>query len=262
MQEEQENDETENHIRVLSSQAGCVLAAQAHRRRRSFGRLRPGVGTFVRPRLIEEMGCPASDCFCGGSNYWGYSYWDGNAWQGYPVGAGSSTLNDGAVEGWRWGAWGSAMWPAKPVTAALSAMGTDTNSTALAAAGEPLSSAVITNGLAYLKTAQNADGGFTYDPASAWGTDSDANSTAWILQALLATGQDPASADWTEGANTPISYLLSLQLPDGSFEWQAGQGTNQLATVQAIPALLGRSFPLRMAQPASCLTFSLPVIRR
>jgi len=38
------------------------------------------------------------------------------------VGPGDSSLNDGAIEGWRWGEWGSAMWPARPVTAALQAL--------------------------------------------------------------------------------------------------------------------------------------------
>jgi hypothetical protein len=274
---------------------------------------------------IGDVGCPADNCFCGGSVFWGYKSWDGDAWQDYMVGAGDSVLGDGAVEGWRWGEWGSAMWPARPVTAAQQALnwlrprqsltdggyggdsgsaeallsigangyaasewrrqpdapslasywlgrapaysragaanagklavgmiatemclprntmqpsafysetsgiyaigagpqswailGTealsetvpanatrylkrlaqpnggwewgpgwdaDTNATALAlqaliATGEPLAPAVITQGLAYLKSAQNADGGFPHDPNSAWSTASDANSTA------------------------------------------------------------------------------------
>lgn len=71
---------------------------------------------------IEGVGCPADDCFCGGSAFWGYKFWDGAAWQDYLVGAGDSSLDDGAIEGWRWGEWGSAMWPVRPVTAALQAL--------------------------------------------------------------------------------------------------------------------------------------------
>lgn len=358
---------------------------------------------------IEGVGCPADNCFCGGSVFWGYKWWDGAAWQDYMVGAGDSVLDDGAVEGWRWGAWGSAMWPARPVTAALQALdwlrprqsptdggygsdggsaetllsigangyaaadwrrqsdapslagywvgragpysraggaqagklavgmvatdacwprpavhpssyysptsgiyaegagpqawailgtvalsqtvpseaiqylkslaqpnggwewgpgwGTDTNSTALAlqaliAVGEPATSAVITQGLAYLQTAQNADGGFPYDPVSPWGTASDANSTAYVIQALRAAGEDPTGPAWSKGANNPVTFLLGLQLADGSFAWQAGQGSNQLATQQAIPALLGRPFPLRVSEPLWCPARYLPLVHR
>lgn len=138
--------------------------------------------------------------------------------------------------GWEWGA----------------GFGSDTNTTALAlqalvAGGECLTSPNIINGLDYLKTAQNNDGGFTYDPQSVWGTDSDTNSTAWVLQALHILGEDSTGSEWTINSTNPISYLLSMQLPDGSFEWQTGYGTNQLATQQAIVPLLGQSFPLHMA---------------
>lgn len=124
--------------------------------------------------------------------------------------------------------------------------GTDTNTTALAlqalvATGEPLNSTAITNALAYLDTAQNADGGFPFDPDSSITTESDGNSTAWVIQALTATGQDPFGPDWTQNA-TSVAFLESLQLPNGSFEWMAGSGTaNLLATQQAIIALMGRS---------------------
>ncbi|HXF60031.1 MAG TPA: hypothetical protein VNK95_00360, partial [Caldilineaceae bacterium] len=42
---------------------------------------------------IEGVGCPASDCFCGGDRFWNYSYWDGAGWQSYSVGAGSSVIS-------------------------------------------------------------------------------------------------------------------------------------------------------------------------
>jgi hypothetical protein len=358
---------------------------------------------------VEGVGCPADDCFCGGSRFWGYNYWDGAAWQGYAVGAGASTIADGAVEGWRWGEWGSAMLPAPPVAKALQALdwlrlrqspadggyggagssveallaiganghaaaewrrepgapslagywlsrahgygssgaaqagklaaalaatgacwpgdavrpsaaydaasgayafgagpdawamlgaialgetvpakalehlenlalqdggwewspgwGADTNSTALAlqaliAAGAPPGSPAVAQGLAYLHSAQNADGGFPYAPGSSWGAASDANSTAYVVQALRATGQDPAGDEWSQGQTNPIAFLLSLQLPDGSFEWQMGAGANLLATQQATVALLGRTFPIRVAQPEPCPARFLPAVSR
>lgn len=344
---------------------------------------------------IEGVGCPATDCFCDANRYWGYSYWDGSAWQSYPVGASSSLITQtGAIEGWRWGAFGDAVTPISPTLAADAALawvaarqvittggygsagstvetmlalganhqaaatavaaagapsvedylavygaaysrsgvaaagklalavvgaeaclpttaltprdyfsptlgtystmsgpmsgpvafailgavalsetvpasavnalvaaaqpaggwewapgwGVDTNATAVAlqaliAAGVPLSAPAVADGLAWLGAAQNDDGGFPYSPGP--GADSDVNSTAYVVQAILAAGQDPDGPAWTVAGHSALDYLLEMQLPDGSLEWQSGSGANLLATQQAIPALLGRPFPLR-----------------
>jgi hypothetical protein len=141
----------------------------------------------------------------------------------------------------------------------------DTNGTSLAiqalvAAGEPVGSSVIVSGLTYLKSAQNDDGGFPYDPNSIYGTDSDTNSTAYVVQAILAAGQDPLTGTWIISNTNPISYLLGMQQSDGGFEWQPGFGSDQLATQQAVPALLGRPFPVRLADVAACETIFFPII--
>ncbi len=53
---------------------------------------------------IDGVGCPESQCDCGGSTYWGYNYWDGSVWQGYMVGASDSVISKtGSIEGYRWG---------------------------------------------------------------------------------------------------------------------------------------------------------------
>ena len=129
------------------------------------------------------------------------------------------------------------------------------------AAGEPLSTSTVISGLAFLKTTQNADGGFPYAPATGQQpSPSDANSTAYVVQALLAAGEDPEGATWTQAGETPIRYLLGLQLPDGSFQWQAGQGSSLLATQQALPALLGRANPARIGDALACPALFLPVV--
>jgi hypothetical protein len=149
--------------------------------------------------------------------------------------------------------------------------GTDTNSTALAiqaliAAGEPAASSAIVNALAYLDTAQNDDGGFPYSPVSPFGTDSDTNSTAYAVQALLAAGESPSDARWaklTDGITptNPISYLLGMQVADGSFEYQKGvPGDRQSSTRQAIPSLLGRSLPLSVTELDQCGVMYFPLI--
>jgi len=144
--------------------------------------------------------------------------------------------------------------------------GADTNSTALAlqaliATGESISSSVVISGVAFLDLAQNSDGGFPYDPVSEE-AQSDVNSTAYVIQALLATGEDPTAARWTISDTNPITYLLGMQLSEGAFEWQPGSGANLLATQQAIPALLGRTHPLAQAVPLACPGLYLPVVQR
>jgi hypothetical protein len=369
---------------------------------------------------IGGVGCPESNCFCDPNNFWNYFYWDGGMWQSYSVGADSSVITDGAVEGWRWGPWGVSMPPAPPIiaatdglawlrpvqsatdggygtdgataetlmavaandytasewhqpggpslmgyflangvaaagkgagtagkmavalaaggtcwprgamepmdyyhpgtgaysstnpfdtgagshawgmlgTAALSqtvpglaldylkglqqpdggwewdiGWGSDINSTALAiqalvAAGEPAISPIVINGLNYLEGAQNDDGGFPYSPTSLWGTDSDTNSTAYVVQALLAAEDSPTGTRWLTYTNgitptNPISFLLSMQLADGSFEWQPGAGGDrQASTRQAIPALLSRPFPLKVVELDNCRVYYLPIMRK
>jgi hypothetical protein len=122
----------------------------------------------------------------------------------------------------------------------------DSNSTALAlqalvAAHEQ--DAAVNKALEYLHSIQNEDGGFPYQKPSEFGSDTDANSTAYVIQALIATGNDPTSSDWTVGGNTPLTALAALQLESGAFAWQAAvPGENFLASVQAIPALEGKAF--------------------
>jgi squalene cyclase len=137
----------------------------------------------------------------------------------------------------------------------------DTNTTgfavqALVAAGESGDSSSVRSALDYLLGIQNEDGGWPYQNPSDYGTDTDANSTAVVIQALIAAGQDPTGSDWTrvEG-NTPVSALEALQNASGAFAWQAAlPDDNLLATVQALPALAGKAFPwatMDVGEPAA-----------
>jgi len=131
----------------------------------------------------------------------------------------------------------------------------DSNTTAIAiqaliAAGEPVTSPEISNALTFLQSFQNPDGGFSYSQEYL-GT-SDGNSTAYAIQAILAAGQSPASEEWSKDGQNPIFYLLDLQLADGSFEWQPGSGSNDLATMQAVVALLNRYYPISTAGFSEC----------
>ncbi|MFH1584683.1 MAG: DUF4430 domain-containing protein [Patescibacteria group bacterium] len=126
----------------------------------------------------------------------------------------------------------------------------DTNDTsigviALLEAGMESGNAAIQDAVSYLKTAQNEDGGFPYDPLSPYGTDSDANSDAFVGAAISKLGQDPAS--WEKNGNNLVSHLLSLQAEEGFFAYQEGQGENaftSVTTAQAVIALTSVSYPV------------------
>jgi len=135
-----------------------------------------------------------------------------------------------------------------------SGWGIDTNTTslvlqALLAAGKTSSDSVIQKGLAYLATQQSESGGFVF--STDFGTEADANSTAYCLQALIAAGENPFSSTWCREGHSPFNALLGFQLPSGAFVWKESQGEENLsATLQAIPAVLGKPFPLSGVVPA------------
>ena len=116
---------------------------------------------------------------------------------------------------------------------------------ALAAAAEPKDSAAVERALAFLKEQQNEDGGFPAIKPSEWGTDTNANSTANVIMALLAVGEEPVGKEWSQPGGDPMSALMRLQADDGRVEFQPGMGEPLLSTVQAIPALMNASLPLK-----------------
>ena len=113
----------------------------------------------------------------------------------------------------------------------------DSNDTA--AAIEALRSAGVTGkpirrGLAYLLRLRNRDGGFELTP----GRGSDAQSTAWAVQAFVAAGRVVPRGS--------IAYLLRLRRADGSYRYSQRYATTPVwVTAQVLPALHRRSFPLR-----------------
>jgi hypothetical protein len=91
----------------------------------------------------------------------------------------------------------------------------------------------IERGLRFLLRFRNHDGGFDLTH----GRGSDAQSTAWTVQAFLAAGKAPP-----RGA---LAYLKRLQRPDGSFRYSARYTTTPVwVTAQALPALARKVFPL------------------
>ncbi|HEX9438183.1 MAG TPA: prenyltransferase/squalene oxidase repeat-containing protein [Roseiflexaceae bacterium] len=138
--------------------------------------------------------------------------------------------------------------------------GSDTNTTALAVQAfvaanpqgdlAPIARLATAKAITYLHSQQNADGGFPYAKSAQYGADTDANSTAAVIQALVAANEDPRG--WRQSGGDPIDALLALQNPSGAFRYQAAlPDDNDLATAQAVPALMLKPFPLKkVALPA------------
>ena len=105
---------------------------------------------------------------------------------------------------------------------------------ALRAAGVSARSRTVRRAIAFLGRLRNPDGGF----ALVRGRASDAQSTAWAVQAYLAAGRSPP-----RGAR---AYLLRLRRPDGSFRYSRRYAVTPVwVTAQVVPALAGKPFPLR-----------------
>ncbi|MDX3117788.1 MULTISPECIES: prenyltransferase/squalene oxidase repeat-containing protein [Streptomyces] len=134
---------------------------------------------------------------------------------------------------------------AKPCDAKLTV---DTNSTAaavqaLAALGGH--SAETRKAVGWLKSVQNADGGWGYFPGGA----SDANSTSVVAGALTAAGQQPTGVK--KAGKSPYDALLKLSLPcdradGGAFAYQpdkkGGLAANADATAAGVLGVLGKGF--------------------
>jgi hypothetical protein len=136
-----------------------------------------------------------------------------------------------------------------PIDAKDNNLAADTNTTALAiqaliGAGEKPTSTSVKKALDWLKSLQNKDGGFPFVSSEKFGTSSDASSTAFVIQALLAANQDIESKQWVKAAVTPMGFLMSLQNADGAFNYSvAAPGDSLIATSEAVPALIETSFP-------------------
>ncbi|MBN1876877.1 MAG: hypothetical protein JXA33_21825 [Anaerolineae bacterium] len=136
------------------------------------------------------------------------------------------------------GSWSDAWGYSKPDSTGLALQ-------ALIAAGTPSTATCVVSATAYLRSAQDALGGWD-----------NANATAYAIQGLVAAGED-LTKNWAKNGYSPYNALATYQKADGPFVWvwESPWGIlpsdNLMATTQAIPALLGKAYPLRP-------TFSMP----
>ena len=128
--------------------------------------------------------------------------------------------------------------------------GPDTNSTGLAVQGLGAWASFPKSATTRqaLRAAQSSDGGWPFIAAANQASDPD--STALVIQGLVAqTNGSPVSSAWNKGTHTPYTALASYQLgcksPGyGAFYFPPNKTANSFATVQAVPAMASKAFPI------------------
>jgi energy-coupling factor transport system substrate-specific component len=110
---------------------------------------------------------------------------------------------------------------------------------ALAGSGGPAVAHARARAVRFLRGQQDADGGF----ASLPGAGSNAQSTAFAVQGLLAAGVDPSSVRRRGGS--PLDYMRSLIAADGHVRYSRGTDQTPVwVTAEALMALDGKALPL------------------
>jgi len=108
----------------------------------------------------------------------------------------------------------------------------------LISSGPSANQQIISDSVDFLISNQNSDGGWSYQVGLA----SDSNDTAVAIQALKAAkSKGFSNSGLKQAIDNGVAYLLSLQQPDGGWEYQSGFGTDGASTAWAIQAILGNS---------------------
>ncbi len=91
----------------------------------------------------------------------------------------------------------------------------------------------IQRAIEYFHTTQAPSAGWK----PSWDTDPlNADSTGWIIQALVSAGQDVRGQSWMKDGTSPVEALLGVQKPDGAI---GGTYANTYSTAEAIIGLSG-----------------------
>ena len=226
--------------------------------------------------------------------YWGYNYWDDTteSWQGYSVGATDSTVTDGDIEGWQYGNWGDPPIPPPPVAHAyewlLSQQSTDGGYSSESNSAEALLAIGAYNlSASTWSTATNrtledywmnhqtnyaatsvAEAGklavglatanisckqsLTKEPRDYYNAangqyDTSAGGQAWAILGTAAYSETIPTAS--------VTYLKSLQLPSGGWEFGSGWGADTNTTSLAIQALITAGEPVTATEIISGLNY-------
>lgn len=125
---------------------------------------------------------------------------------------------------------------------------------ALVLSGEKKDSPAVAKAIDYLRHEQLPAGGF-----ASWQTEN-LESTAMVMQALIAAGIDPDSTAWSKSGKKLIDIIMAYQLADGSFAHIKDGKGNIMSSEQVLMALgdytQGKSVYQRMLQATAPTGFS------
>lgn len=114
---------------------------------------------------------------------------------------------------------------------------------AFCAAGVGVDDPDLLQAFALLHSLQDpATGGFIAPPES-FGIGVNTDTTSWVTSGLIQCGIDPQGPAWTTGqGKTPLDYLVSLQRPDGHFDWTDEFAGGSFETFDSVRPLGGIGF--------------------
>lgn len=122
---------------------------------------------------------------------------------------------------------------------------------ALAILGVEKEAIVVQRALEYLKSRQTLTGGFAW-----WGEEPNTATNAWVIQGLIAIGENPIGDKWLAAGKSPRDHLIALQNEDGSFQWMEGVNSSTvLMTAYALVGLTDNFYPVNVELTKK--TFSL-----
>jgi hypothetical protein len=130
---------------------------------------------------------------------------------------------------------------------------------AFCAAGVSPGDSDLDQAIALLHTLQDpATGGFIAPP-EAFGIGVNTDTTAWVTSGLIQCGIDPQGPEWTTAqGRTPLDYLVSMQRPDGHFDWTEEFAGGAFETYSSVRPLAGEAFS---AAPPARLDGISPAVR-
>ena len=103
-----------------------------------------------------------------------------------------------------------------------------------------------------------ATGGFIAPPES-FGVGVNTDTTSWVTSGLIQCGIDPQGPDWTTAqGKTPLDYLVSMQRPDGHFDWTDEFAGGAFETLDSVRPLGGIGFS---TEPPARLDGISPAVR-
>jgi hypothetical protein len=130
---------------------------------------------------------------------------------------------------------------------------------AFCAAGVGVGDPDLDEALDLLHTLQDpATGGFIAPPES-FGVGVNTDTTSWVVSGLVQCGIDPQGPEWTTAqGKTPLDYLVSMQRPDGHFDWTDEYAGGAFETFSSVRPLTGVAFS---TVPPARLDGTSPAVR-